>query len=65
MTETENLEATNRRIAADLLLALIAHKHLQPGGATSGEVRARTAVQDTVKAYELLLRGISGAKNDA
>ena len=65
MTEHESLEAMNRRIAADLLIALIGQDRIKPGGATSGDAQTRTAIQDTVKAYELLLRGISGAKNDA
>jgi hypothetical protein len=61
MQETNEAQALDRRIAADLLVALIAQGRVKPGGASAVD---EVVIDATAKAYERLLAGISSAKFD-
>ena len=56
-----NLEELNRRIAADVLIALIQQGRIKPGGAAS---KGELVIAETVKAYQTLLVGIHSAKRE-
>ena len=59
MSDQPNGEELNRRIAADLLVALIQQGRIKPGGVSSNE---GLVIAETVKAYQALLSGIHSAK---
>ena len=59
MKEQDSLEATNRRIAADMLIALIEQKCIKPGGVSANQ---GYVIDETLKAYQALLTGIDSVK---
>lgn len=61
MSSDVELEAANRRIAGDLLVALIESGRLKPGGASTSDAKV---ISDTVSAFQALLAGINTANFD-
>lgn len=61
MADATELELLNRKIAADLLTALIQQGRVKPGGASSN---GEYVIEDVVKTYQALVTGIHSVKSE-
>lgn len=61
MANTTELDLLNRKIAADLLIALLQQGRVKPGGASSN---GDYVIEEVVKTYQALLTGIHSAKSE-